>query len=58
MATSSASNPIGFVQSLTGSATVNRDGVTKVLQIGDALHADDLIATGDVSSIVIDFESI
>ena len=39
-------NSVGFVAELRGSATVTRDGVTKVLHKGDEIFADDVIQTG------------
>ena len=50
------SQPIGFVGAINGSAIARgEDGIERTLQVGDPVFANDVIVTGDVSSIVVDF---
>jgi hypothetical protein len=51
-----SSQPIGFITALQGSATAtSTDGVTRVLQVGDAVYANETVITGDVSAVMIEF---
>ena len=59
MATNAASGSgqvIGFVRQVIGEVTATgSDGVVRTLQVGDLVFADDLIETGDLSSVEIVF---
>jgi VCBS repeat-containing protein len=50
-----AAQAIGRVESLTGSATAVRNGVSIALNVGDAVYKNDVIQTGSNSAIGISF---
>ncbi|MGD9000553.1 MAG: retention module-containing protein, partial [Granulosicoccaceae bacterium] len=48
--------PIGFIGALTGSAIARgADGVERALQIGDPVYTNEVIITGELSTVVVDF---
>ncbi len=47
---------IGFVTALKGSATaISTDGVSRILALGDAVHLNEVIQTGDASAVMVEF---
>ncbi len=55
-ATNYQANAIGTVKTLIGSATaVGQDGITRTLQVGDKVYANDLIQTSAAGTIIIEF---
>ncbi|WP_232629868.1 cadherin-like domain-containing protein [Methylobacterium sp. Leaf118] len=53
--TPEANAPIGRVQTLTGTATVTRNGTSVTLQVGDLVYKNDAIQTGRDSSLAVSF---
>ncbi len=47
--------PIGRVQTLTGTATVIRNGTSVTLQVGDLVYKNDALQTGRDSSLAVSF---
>lgn len=47
--------PIGRVQTLTGTATVVRNGTSVTLQVGDLVYKNDALQTGRDSSLAVSF---
>lgn len=50
-----AADPIGLVKTLSGSATVSRDGIVQPVAAGNDLFRNDMIATGPDSRLGITF---
>lgn len=50
-----ANAAIGRVQTLTGTATVTRNGTSVTLQVGDLVYKNDAIQTGRDSSLAVSF---
>jgi len=47
---------IGFVTALKGSVTaISTDGVSRILALGDAVHLNEVIQTGDASAVMVEF---
>ncbi|MDT8404501.1 retention module-containing protein, partial [Sulfuriflexus sp.] len=56
MATIEGKLVIGYVLQVNGSATAkNADGSSRLLQVGDPIFANDIIATSDASAILVEF---
>lgn len=50
-----AADPIGLVKTLSGSAMLERGGVTSALQVGSDVLTDDVLLTGPDSTIGVTF---
>ncbi|WP_342148210.1 cadherin-like domain-containing protein [Methylorubrum sp. SB2] len=48
-------DPVGRVQTLTGTATVIRNGTSVTLQVGDLVYKNDALQTGRDSSLAVSF---
>ncbi len=54
--TATLGQPIGQITSMTGTVTATgANGITRELKAGDFVYLDDVVQTGDLSSVVISF---
>lgn len=56
LSSGNGSTSVGFVREVTGQATAtSSEGVTRVLQVGDMVFADEVIQTDGLGSILVEF---
>ncbi len=59
LSTGNGSSSVGFVRAITGQVTAtSSEGITRVLQIGDMVFADEVIQTAILGGILINNDAM